>query len=123
MRQYLSVTKALSDESRVRALMSLVGGELCVCQIIEVLGLAPATVSKHMAVLEQVGLVVRRKQGRWHYYRLAGDDAAALVREAIRWTIDALSNDERIAADAQAICCVQQMDLQELTACYGGRQT
>lgn len=123
MRQYLSVTKALSDESRVRALMSLVAGELCVCQIIEVLGLAPATVSKHMAVLEQAGLVERRKQGRWHYYRLADDDAPVLVREALRWTIDALSGQERIAADAQTICCVQEKDLRELTACYGGRQT
>jgi len=71
MREILSITKALGDETRVRALLSVKDGELCLCQIIEVLGLAPSTVSKHMNVLQQAGLVQRRKRGKWHFYRLA----------------------------------------------------
>jgi len=51
--------------------MMLSGGELCACQIIEMLGLAPSTVSKHMSILRQAGLVETRKEGRWIYYRLA----------------------------------------------------
>ena len=39
---------------------------------IELLGLAPSTVSKHMNILQQAGLVQRRKDGKWHFYRLAG---------------------------------------------------
>ena len=65
MREILSITKALSDESRLRALIAVKDGELCLCQIIQVLGLAPATVSKHMDTLERAGLVERRRQGRW----------------------------------------------------------
>ena len=73
MLETLNITKALSDENRIRALMMLTGGELCVCQIIEMLGLAPSTVSKHMSILRQAGLVETRKEGRWIYYRLSKD--------------------------------------------------
>jgi ArsR family transcriptional regulator, arsenate/arsenite/antimonite-responsive transcriptional repressor len=117
---YLAITKALSDETRVRALMSLRGGELCLCQVIEVLQLAPSTVSKHMTVLQQAGLVQRRKDGRWHYYRLAGKDAPAIVKQALRWTLGSLADETTIAADDRQLCCVRVIDPAELTACYGG---
>ena len=120
MRQYLAITKALSDEARVRALMSLADGELCVCQIIEVLGLSPSTVSKHMQILEQAGLVRRRKDGRWHYYHLAGREAEPMVRQALRWTLGSLENEKRIAVDAKALCCVKAKSREELTTCYSG---
>jgi ArsR family transcriptional regulator, arsenate/arsenite/antimonite-responsive transcriptional repressor len=118
MRYYLQITKALSDETRVRALMSLAQGELCVCQIIEVLGLSPSTVSKHMSVLQQAGLVERRKDGRWHYYRLAGRGAAPIVRQALRWTLSSLDGEKLIAKDARALCCIRGQDREEFTACY-----
>jgi ArsR family transcriptional regulator len=118
MDAYLDITRALSDESRVRALVSLADGELCVCQIIELLGLSPSTVSKHMSILQRAGLVQRRKDGRWHYYRLADEDAPPVVRQALRWTIDTLRTEKMIVADAQAICCVRAKDRKELTACY-----
>jgi DNA-binding transcriptional ArsR family regulator len=60
-------TKALADETRVRTLLSLRQGELCVCQITELFGLAPSTVSKHLSILFQAGLVDSRKDGRWMY--------------------------------------------------------
>ena len=73
MREFMAAAKALADENRVRVLLFLRGGkELCLCQIVEMLGLAPSTVSKHMAVLYQAGLVESRKEGRWIYYRLPG---------------------------------------------------
>ncbi|MHC4156850.1 MAG: ArsR/SmtB family transcription factor [Planctomycetota bacterium] len=62
MGDFTSIAKALSDENRVRALMMLSEGELCVCQLIEMLALAPSTVSKHMSILFQAGLVNARKQ-------------------------------------------------------------
>ena len=71
MRKFLNITKALSDEGRVRVLMFLREGELCVCEIVEMLGLAPSTVSKHLAILQQAELIDSRKDGRWIYYRLA----------------------------------------------------
>ncbi|MCH7885562.1 MAG: winged helix-turn-helix transcriptional regulator [Planctomycetes bacterium] len=55
MRDFLAVAKALADRNRVRALIALKRGKLCVCQIIELLGLAPSTVSKPMATCRPPG--------------------------------------------------------------------
>ena len=120
MQNFLAITKALSDESRVRALLSLSEGELCVCQIIAMLELSPATVSKHMSILQQAGLVERRKEGRWHYYRLASRDASAMVRKALNWTLNSLEHETQIVADAQTLCCVRERDIKEVASCYSG---
>ena len=61
MRELMNVTRALSDESRVRILGALRGGELCVCQIVMLLGLAPSTVSKHLLLLRMAGLIEPRR--------------------------------------------------------------
>ncbi|MDH3285165.1 MAG: metalloregulator ArsR/SmtB family transcription factor [Acidobacteriota bacterium] len=118
MREFLSVTKALGDESRVRALMSVKSGELCLCQIVEVLGLSPATVSRHMNILHQAGLVERRKDGKWHFYRLASGSESPLVRNALAWTLEELSRDPSVRADARRIREIRRQDLEELSACY-----
>ena len=72
----MAITKALADEQRVRVLLALERGELCVCQIVELMGLATSTISKHMSILKQARLVDSRKQGRWIYYRRADDGRA-----------------------------------------------
>ena len=103
MRDFLNITKALSDENRVRALLALQGGELCVCQIIEMLGLAPSTVSKHMAILAQANLIECRKDGRWHYYRLVGSQAPAPVRATLKWVRAMLGDSPEAARDAKRL--------------------
>lgn len=118
MNEFVNIAKALGDESRARAVMALAGGELCLCQVIELLGLSPSTVSKHMSVLHQAGLVERRKDGRWHYYRLAGRGASPVVREAIRWAKRSLGEQGVIVDDERALCCVREKDLRELASCY-----
>ena len=118
MRNIINITKALSDENRVRALMTLRSGELCLCQLIEMLRLAPSTVSKHMAILYQAGLVDARKQGRWNYYRLADEDAPVYVLEAIRWVQNATAGDKRIVEDAKQLKRICKMDKGKLCACY-----
>lgn len=117
MDRFLNITKALSDAPRVRALLALREGELCLCQLVELLGLAPSTVSRHMALLRQAGLIEQRKQGRWHYYRLP-NQPSPMVREAIQWTLKSLREEPTIAADARTLCCVREADLAELAACY-----
>ena len=103
MRDFMSITKALSDENRVRALLALRQRELCVCQIIELLNLAPSTVSKHMAILKQARLVEGQKNGRWIYYHLADGGAPSEVREAIEWVFNHLSSDSRIRNDNERL--------------------
>jgi len=118
MREFLSITKALSDESRVRALLAVKDGELCLCQVIEVLGLSPATVSKHMNILQQAGLIQRRKDGKWHFYSLASEDENSSERRVLEWVLDALKKDPTVRADTRRIRQVRRQDLEELSACY-----
>ncbi len=118
MRDFLSVTKALSDESRVRVLMAVAGGELCVCQIIKLLGLAPSTVSKHVAILHQAYLVETRKDGRWIYYRLADDEAACCVPEAVAMARTCLAGDKRIDEDAKRLKTIRETNRDALCVRY-----
>jgi len=118
MRDFLNITKALADESRVRVLMFLRGGELCVCQIIEMLGLAPSTVSKHMAILVQAGLVERRKNGKWHYYRLPGEEAPVPVQDALKWVQAALVKSPVVSEDSKQLKAVIKKDVKVLCTRY-----
>ena len=93
------LTKALADENRVRILLALRAGELCVCQITALFGSAPSTISKHLSILFHARLVTSRKEGRWMYYQLPGDDAPAMVRKALRWVEKSLADDPKILAD------------------------
>ncbi len=74
LRSFVKTMKALSDPSRVKILKMLEGGEMCVCELREALGLAQPTVSKHLKVLEEAGLVASRKEGLWVNYRLAAEN-------------------------------------------------
>ena len=103
LRSTLRVTKALADFQRVRILMLLQPGELCVCQIIEVLQLAPSTVSKHLSILGAAGLVDSRKDGRWMYYRLPQGAAGEFVRPVLKWIGEALKDDAVIKHDAKKL--------------------
>lgn len=121
MREFLSVAKALADENRLRVLCALHGRELCVCQIIELLGLAPSTVSKHMSILHQARLVDSRKEGRWSYYRLAAGDTAEPARTALAWVMDSLSGSIRIRKDAKALSRILKCDPEDLCRSQGGK--
>ncbi len=114
MNEVLDIAKALGDGNRLRALMALTGGELCVCQIIEMLELAPSTVSKHMAILRQAGLVETRKDGRWMYYRLASRGASRAVREALAWTRRNLGETSQIARDQKTLQSILQINREDL---------
>lgn len=114
MRTIVNITKALADENRLRVLMALGDGELCVCQIVAMLGLAPSTVSKHMYILRQAGLVEARKDGRWVYYRLAGAGADKAAREAVRWVQRHLADDPKTMQDARTLKTILKMSPEEL---------
>ncbi len=105
-----AITKALSDSHRVRAFVALRNGELCVCQIIELLKLAPSTVSKHMSVLKQAGLVDSRKEGRWIYYRLPVRDDL----NTLKWIRGALIHAPEISEDDKQLKKISCSDLKIL---------
>ena len=114
MRDLMAVIKALADENRVRILMALGPKELCVCQIVELLGLAPSTVSKHIAILKHAGLVDSRKDGRWMFYRLAEDDAPAEAKEMTELVSRLLADDPQEREDTKRLKQIIKMDRDEL---------
>jgi ArsR family transcriptional regulator, arsenate/arsenite/antimonite-responsive transcriptional repressor len=114
MRQFMNVTKALADEHRVRTLLALRKGELCVCQITELFDLAPSTISKHLSILYQAGLVESRKDGRWIYYQLPGKSAPVVVREALDWIQKALAKNRHVVEDDKRLQLILKQDPSEL---------
>lgn len=114
MYDFMLITKALADQNRVRALLVLNGRELCVCQIIALLDLAPSTVSKHMSILKNARLVECRKRGRWNYYRTAGENAPAKVKEAVSWVSRSLSKSPEINEDRKRIQEILKIDPEKL---------
>ena len=65
------VFKALADEIRLRVLSLLATREMCVCEVMVALDLTQPTASHHLGILETVGLVKHRKEGKWVFYRLS----------------------------------------------------
>ena len=124
MRSTLRVTKALSDIQRLRILLMLRAGELCVCQIIAVLGLAPSTVSKHLSILSAADLVDSRKEGRWAYYRLPQGEALKAVKPVLKWLEGALAGEESVAKDAKNLeaalaCPPESLSERQRNRCAG----
>jgi ArsR family transcriptional regulator, arsenate/arsenite/antimonite-responsive transcriptional repressor len=110
MREFMAVTRALSDPIRVRILLALRRGELCVCQITELFGFAPSTVSKHLSVLRHAGLILSRKSERWVYCRLPDKSAPAAVREALDWVHKSLAKTDEVANDTQKLRQILKTD-------------
>ena len=114
MREALQLTKALADTQRLRILVMLEPGELCVCQIVEVLALAPSTVSKHLSILSAASLVACRKEGRWAYYRLADASGSDPAPALLRWALESLQKDAVVARDRKQLKTMAGGNLEDL---------
>ncbi|MBC8317321.1 MAG: winged helix-turn-helix transcriptional regulator [Desulfobulbaceae bacterium] len=84
MKLFIRVMKALSDPNRVRVIKMLGAKELCVCEVRQLIGLAQSTVSKHLKILEEAGLVTYRKEGSWIIYRLTQGEESEYARVMLR---------------------------------------
>jgi ArsR family transcriptional regulator len=91
--QARSLLRALADPLRLRVIEALGGGERCVCDLTNDLGLAQSKLSFHLKVLKQAGLLADRQEGRWIYYRLCPE-----ALDDLRDWLAALSADCRRAA-------------------------
>ena len=74
-KQITVIFKALCDENRVQIFRILQNGELCACHLLEELHLSQPTLSHHMKVLCDSGLVVGRKDGKWMHYSISQEGA------------------------------------------------
>jgi ArsR family transcriptional regulator len=92
--------RALADDTRMRILIRLAGREVCVCDLVDELGVAQPLLSFHLRVLRQAGLVRAERRGRWSFYRL---DAGGL--EAAGDFLSDLVAEHAAAAPVGATCC------------------
>ena len=106
--------KALGDETRIRAVLALRHHELCVCQIVELLELAPSTVSKHLQILREAGLVESRKKGRWVYYSLSESDARGVPIAALDLILATAQHTQLAKADRQRLKEILRLDPEDL---------
>ena len=120
MESALAMAKALADGNRMRVAAALMEhDELCVCQLVEMLQIATATVSRHMSILQNAGLVKCRKDGRWVHYRLS-ESFPGLLRQ---WLMDALSNSKEIKRDRKLLATIVSRAPEELCRRQKQRKT
>ncbi len=92
MKEFIRVMKALSDPNRVRIVKLLQLKELCVCELQELLGLAQSTVSKHLKLLDDAGVIQQRREGAWVIYAVSENGGClhvdVLLHEMRQWVDD-----------------------------------
>ena len=77
------IFKAFCDENRIRILKTLRSGEKCACKMLEELNVTQPTLSHHMRILCDSGIVVGRKEGKWMHYSISGD-GAKIAKDLLR---------------------------------------
>lgn len=94
--------QAIADPTRVRILVALLHAELCVCELVDALEVSQSTLSSHLQVLRQTGLVVTRKEGRWVYYSL--DERKAALMDSIFSLFEGdIRSDPRVLRDVRRV--------------------
>jgi ArsR family transcriptional regulator len=112
--------KAFADPTRLRILGLLAGGEICVCNIHECLGISQPAASRHLAYLRRKRLVAARKDGLWVHYKLAALDEP-VMRVLMSAVTHVLSHCDAIGKDREKLavqtgCCVPN-DRADLECC------
>jgi ArsR family transcriptional regulator, arsenate/arsenite/antimonite-responsive transcriptional repressor len=100
--------KALSDKSRIRIIKMLKNKPLCVCEITATLKLATSTVSKHLSILTESGLILSEKDGKWINYRLNTAPDNNLLSSVLLYMQFILEDDETILKDRRMITTVDR---------------
>lgn len=105
-----NIFRALDDPNRLRILKMLEARELCVCEVREVLNLSSSTVSKHLTILRDAGLILDRKEGKWVNFRL---NAASngLVRSLLNVLKNGLADEKQITQDREKVKHVDRTKL------------
>ena len=104
---------ALADLTRLRLLNLMVGREVCVCYLVEILGQSQPKISRHLASLRKAGIVTARREGKWMHYSISTpvDAAAASVLVA---ALTALGSDKKMRADRARLdraCCAPTVQI------------
>jgi ArsR family transcriptional regulator len=99
MRDFIKIFKALSDSNRIRIIKMLENRELCVCEITDVLDLAPSTVSKHLSIMKEADLILDWKDGKWVNYKLNNQIDSKLIQDILNLVSINLNSEIQIIND------------------------
>lgn len=113
MREALKVTKALADETRLRILKILELRPFCVGELTVILQRAQSTVSKHLAILKDAGLIEDCRDGLWVNYQLCKNSFNPHAMEALRIINTWLNEDQVTAQDRERGITVKKEDFSE----------
>ena len=97
-RRVALIFKAFCDENRIRILKLLASGEKCACRLLEEIDITQPTLSHHMKILCDSGVVVGRKEGKWMHYSISPEGSAVAMRY-----LKALT--QAIHPEADSPCC------------------
>jgi len=95
--KYTKFFKALGEPTRLKILKLLADREMCVCELMEVLGMNQPRVSQHLKVLKEAGLLKERKQAQWSYYSLCCSDFHDFIQAFITFMNEDLKNIDDLA--------------------------
>jgi len=96
MKDFIKVMKALSDPNRVKIIKLLQNKTMCVCELQKTLDIAQSTVSKHLKILEEAGLISYKKDKLWIDYYIANQDANSWAFIILENMKNQLNNDIEI---------------------------
>jgi ArsR family transcriptional regulator, arsenate/arsenite/antimonite-responsive transcriptional repressor len=101
MLELVAIARALADPTRVRILAALRNGELCVCELVDALGISQSSLSSHLQICRQSGVVTTRKESRWIYYSLSTRYGPLIER--IFSELQTVGRDEQLLSDTMRL--------------------
>ena len=101
--EQVKIFKALGDPNRIRILKMVLERELCMCEVREVLGLSNSTVSKHLTILRDAGLLLDAKEGKWVNFRVNDKAGRAFIRSVIDLVGRSFEDDATVQADLKKV--------------------
>jgi ArsR family transcriptional regulator, arsenate/arsenite/antimonite-responsive transcriptional repressor len=101
MLELVSMARALADPTRVRIVAALRNGELCVCELVDALGISQSSLSSHLQICRQSGVVTTRKESRWIYYSLSTRYGSLIER--IFSELQTVGQDEQLRSDTMRL--------------------
>ena len=111
MKAFVKVMKALSDPNRVKIIKMLQHKVMCVCEIQAALRIAQPSVSKHLKILEEAGIVTFRKDGMWVNYQLADGSASPYAANLLGSLRHWLEDDSEVAEIVRKLSSIRREDI------------
>lgn len=114
--------KALADSNRLRILAALQDGALCVCQLMGVLGLSQSTVSKHLTILKEAGLLEEEQRGKRTFYALRKEYASPVTNAVMRAILSGLTGVPDLAEDRRLAQFMREFRIETVEAALNVRK-